>query len=125
MLDFWRRATNPIRGLEHLLYEGRLKELGLLSLEKRRLQGDLIEIFQYLNIVYKHERNQLFTRVYSDRTKENDFKLKEKRFRLDVRGNFFTETLVRCWYRLPREVIDVPSLEVFKDELSGATGKLI
>ena len=55
----------------------------------------------------------------------NSFKLKEKRFRLDVRVNFFTETLVRCWYRLPREVIDVPSLEVFKDELSGATCKLI
>ena len=50
-----------ISGLENLSYEDRLKELGLFSLEKRRLQADLIMDLQYLKGDYKQEGNQLFT----------------------------------------------------------------
>jgi len=51
-----------IRGLEHLSYEERLRELGLFSLEKRRLQGDMTVVFQYLKGAYKQEGIRLFTR---------------------------------------------------------------
>ena len=52
-----------IRGLEHLPYKDRLRELGLFSLEKIRPWGDLIAAFQYLKGAYRQERSQLFTGV--------------------------------------------------------------
>jgi len=56
------------RGLEHLSSEERLRELGLFSPEKRRLQGDLIVAFQHLNGPYKQDGQKLFTKACSDRT---------------------------------------------------------
>ena len=114
-----------ISGLEYLPCEDGLRELVLFSLEKRRLQNDLIADFQYIKEAYKQEGSQLFERVNDSRTGGNGFKLKDGRFRLDVREKFFTTRVVKCWNRLPREVVDAPSLEVFKARLNGALGSLI
>jgi len=76
-----RRATKMIQGLEHLSYEERLRKLRLFSLQKRRLQGDLIAAFQYLKGAYKKVGEGLLTRACSDRTRGKGFKLKEGRFK--------------------------------------------
>jgi len=85
--------------------------------EKRRLQGDLIAAFQYLKGAYKKDGDRLFSRVRSNRKRGNGLKLKEGRFRLDIRKKCFTMRVVKHCTRLLREMVDAPSLETFKDRL--------
>ncbi|KFQ71014.1 hypothetical protein N335_05178, partial [Phaethon lepturus] len=120
-----RRATKMIRGMEHLSCEDRLRELGLFSLEKRRVWKDVIAAFQHLKGVYEKDEDRLFSRAYCNRTRDNGFKLKEGRFTLDIRKKFFTVKVVRHWPRLPREVVDAPFVETFQVRLDGALSNLV
>jgi len=90
-----RRATKMIRGLEYLSYDDRLREVGLFSLEQRRLQGHLRAAFQHLKGTYRKDGEGLLTWVCSDRTRGNGFTLQEVRFRLDIRKKFFTMRVVK------------------------------
>ena len=99
--------------------------MGFLLFEKRKLRGDLIVAFQYLKGAYKLEGERLFLRVDSGRTRRNGLKLRQGWFRLDIRRKFFTQRGVTHWNRLPKEAVDVPSLEAFKARLEVALGSLL
>jgi len=122
---FQRRATKMIRGMEHVSCEERLRELRLISLEKRRLQEHLIAAFQCLKGAYRKDGENLFSKACCARTRTNGFKLRKGRFRLDIRRKFFTMRVVRHWNRFPREVVEAPSLEKFKVRLDGALRNLV
>ena len=125
LLEQVQRVTKMIRVLEHLSYEEKLRDLGLSRLEKRKLQGHLIVAFQYLKAVYRKDGNNLFSKACCDRTRSNGFKVREGRFRLDIRKKFFTMRVVKHWNGLPREVVEVPPLETFKPRLDGALSNLV
>ena len=109
-----------VRGLEHLSYEERLRELRLFSLKKRRLRGDLIYTYKYLKSGCQEDGAKLFSVVPS-----NGHKLKHRKFQLNMRKYFFTLSVTEPWKRLPREAVESPSLEIFKTRLDAVLCSLL
>lgn len=104
-----------VKRLKNLPYEERLKELGLFTLENKKLRLDLIAVFQCLKGGFKEDRGSLFARSHVEKRRSNGYKLQWERFHLDIRNTFFfTLTAINHWSNLSRDMVESPSLEVFK-----------
>ena len=108
-----------IQRIDHLSYGNRLRELGLFSLEKGRL-SERPDSGLSVKGSYKKEEDTFFSKLCYDRTRGNGLKLKQGRFRLDMRKKIFTLSAMNPWNKLLREMVDASSLETFKDRLDRA-----
>ena len=80
--------------------------------------GDLISIYKYL----KGDGRQIdearhFSVMCSERTRSNGLKLEHRKFHANMQENFYMVRVMEQWNRLPREVVESPSVEIFKTHL--------
>ena len=89
------------------------------------MRGNLLALYSFLRRGRGEGGAELFSLVSSDRTRGNGSKLCRGRFRLDIRKHFLTEKVVTHLNRLPRELVSVPCLSVFKRHLDNALKNML
>lgn len=112
-----RQATRMIWGMKGLSYKERLKALNLFSLERRRLRGDLIEVFKMTLHMSSSPITDLFVFRPHTGLRGHKYTLEKVRSKLAIRYNFFSNRVVNSWNRLPSHLISCTTVDSFKREL--------
>ena len=112
-----RRATKLVPKLKDRTYPERLRVLNLPSLTFRRVRGDVIETFKYLNDYYDINKDCLFSIGSDPRTRGHSLRLVKTRCRTPIRAHFLTQRIVNVWNKLPEEIVTAPSLNTLKARL--------
>ena len=86
----------------------------LPSLQHRRLQGDMINVYRLLHNMFNLDQAQFFTLDVSSRTRGHPFKLYKQQILKDVRANVFSQRVINNWNKLPKKVVTSPTLTLFK-----------
>ena len=111
-----KRATKMIGHLKDKEYPERLRKLKLPSLEHRRLRGDLIEVYKYLNGHYDTEKPS-FEMTKAPQLRGHSMRIQKQRGRLELRTNYFSNRVNQVWNDLPESVVTAPSTNTFKNRL--------
>ena len=112
-----RRMTKMIYNFRSLSYEERLKRLGLHSLERRRIRGDLIEVYKWIKGFNKGDISKVLIVSDQGRTRSNGYKLDKFRFNREIGRNWFTNRVVDEWNGLSGHVVGAESISSFKRRL--------
>ena len=112
-----RRLTKMIPRLRDMPYEERLKNLNLFSLSKRRMRGDLIEVFKIFKGFDNIDAGNYFTLDQSNTRRRHDFKVIGKRFLSIEAKHFFFNRVVNIWNSLPSIVVESETIATFKNRL--------
>jgi len=112
-----KRATKMVNCLYSMPYEERLKKLGMFSLRYRRLRGDLIEVFKFVNGQHSGYLKGMFEFSRENRSRGHQHKLVMKQSRTRLRQSFFSRRVVGHWNKLPGDVATAVSLASFKIRL--------
>lgn len=119
-----RAATRLVPGLRGLSYEDRLNRLNLFSLERRRVRGDLIQVFKMLNGSSRIPVDKFFKPRPAGNRRGHHLMFFKPQTRTSLRASSFEIRVINPWNALPSEIVSSPSLMIFKSRLDGAWASL-
>lgn len=115
-----KRATKMIEGYKDMSYEDRLRNTGLMKLEKRRARGDLIQVFKIIKGIDKVDYRRFFEIKNTDisrRTRGHNLKITKPSCKYNIRKHFFSQRVINAWNGLSQYVVDADTVNCFKNRL--------